>query len=93
MKDASRPPEELVNMHLGRRTVLPSELENKLMAYCIIMDQTYYGQRRQDMKRTAFHLAIRNCLKHLINQENSEAENKQFRSFFTKASSNIYENS
>ena len=31
MKDTSLSPEELVNVHLGRSTVLPSELENKLL--------------------------------------------------------------
>jgi hypothetical protein len=41
VKDTSRSPEELVNVHLGRRTVLPSELENKLVEYCIPMDQIY----------------------------------------------------
>jgi predicted SnoaL-like aldol condensation-catalyzing enzyme len=45
VKDASRSPEELVNVHWGRRTVLPSELENKLLGYCIIMDQRYCGLR------------------------------------------------
>ena len=62
-------------MHLGR-TVLPSELENKLVEYCVIMDRNYYGLRRQDIKRTAFQLAIRNGLKHPFNQENSEAGTK-----------------
>jgi len=33
-------PEELVNVHLGRKIVLLSELENKLVKYCIIMDQS-----------------------------------------------------
>jgi hypothetical protein len=39
VKDTSRSPEELVNVHL-RRTLLPSELKNtcKLVEYCIIMD-------------------------------------------------------
>jgi len=69
-------PEELVNVHLGRKTVLPSELENKLVEYCIIMDQSYYGLRRQDIKRMAFQLAIRNGLKHPFNQENSEVGKK-----------------
>jgi len=41
----------------GRKTVLPSGLENKLVEYCIIMDQSYYGLRRQDIKRMAFQLA------------------------------------
>jgi hypothetical protein len=50
VKDTSRSPEKLVNVHLGRRNVLPSELEYKLLEYCIIMDQRYYGLRRQDIK-------------------------------------------
>jgi hypothetical protein len=54
-------PEELVNVHLGRKTVLPSELENKVIKYCIIMDQSYNGLRCQDIKCMAFQLAIRNC--------------------------------
>ena len=76
MKDTSRSPEELVNVHLGRKTVTPSELENKLVEYCIIMQQSYYGLRRQDIKRVAFQLAIRNGLKHPFNQENLEAGKK-----------------
>jgi len=39
VKDTSRSVEELVNVHVGRRTVLPSELKNKLVGFCIIMDQ------------------------------------------------------
>ena len=66
VKDISRSQEEQVNVHLGRRTALPSELENKLLEYCIIMDQRIYGLRRQDIKRVAFQLVIRNGLKHLF---------------------------
>jgi hypothetical protein len=69
-------PEELVNVHLGRKTILPSEHENKLVEHCIIMDQSYYGLRRQDIKRTAFQLAIRNGLKHPFNEEKSAAGRK-----------------
>jgi len=46
VKDTSRSPEELVNVHLGRRAVLPSELENKHVEYCIAMDPRYYGHLR-----------------------------------------------
>jgi len=55
VKGTSRSPKELGNVHLGRRTVLPSELENKLFEYCIVMDQRYYELRREDIKRMAFH--------------------------------------
>jgi hypothetical protein len=71
VKDTSCSPKELVNVHLGRRTFLPSELENKLVEYCIIMDQRYYGLRRQDIKRMAFQWAKRNGLKRPFNQETS----------------------
>ena len=84
MKDTSHSPGELVNVHLGRKTVLSSELENKLVQYCIIMDQSYYGLRRQDIQRMALQLPIRNGLKHLFNQENSEAGKKWLRSFLQR---------
>ena len=48
------------------------------------MDQRYYGLRRQDIKRMAFRLAIRNGLKHPLNQEKSEAGKKWLRSFFKR---------
>jgi hypothetical protein len=84
VKDTSRSPEELVNVRLGRKTVLTSKLENKLVEYCIIIDQSYYGLRRQDIKRMACQFAIRNRLKHPFNQENSEAGKKWLRSFLQR---------
>jgi hypothetical protein len=84
VKDTSSSPEELVNVHLGRRTVLPCELENKLLEYSIVMEQRYYGLRRPDIKRMAFRLAIRNGLNHPFNQEKSEAGKKWLRSFLKR---------
>jgi len=75
--DTSRFSEEVVNVHLGRKTVLPSELENKLVEYCVIMNQSYYELRRQDITLMAFLLAIRNDLKHPFNQEKLEDGKKQ----------------
>jgi len=53
VKDTSRSVEEIVNVNLVR-TVLPSELDNKLVEYCITMDQRYYGLRRHDIKHMLF---------------------------------------
>jgi hypothetical protein len=39
VKDTTLSPEELVNVHLGTRTFLISELENKSLEYCITTDQ------------------------------------------------------
>jgi hypothetical protein len=93
VKHTSRSTEEPVNLHLGRRTAVPSELENKLVEYCIIMDQRYYVLRRQDIKHVAFQWAIRNVWKHPFNQEMPAAGSKWLRSFLKKASNFIYENS
>ena len=93
MKDTFRSAEELVNVQLGRRTVLPSERENKLLEYCIIMDQRHYGLRCQDIKRMAFLLVIRNGLKQPFNQEKIRSWEEMASILLKKASSNIYENS
>jgi hypothetical protein len=81
VKNTSLSPDELVNVHVGSRTVLPNELENKLVEYCITMDQGYYGPRRQDIKSMAFYLAIRNDMKHSLTQEKLAAGKKWLRSF------------
>jgi len=75
VKDISRSPEELVNVHLGR-TVLTNKPENKHLEFCIIMDQSYYGLRIQDIKVTGFQLAIRNVLKHPFSREKSGVDRK-----------------
>jgi hypothetical protein len=77
VKDISVSPEELVNVHLGRKSVLPSELENKRLEYCVIMDLILdYGLRSQGIKRVAFQLAVRNGLKCPFKQEKSEVGKK-----------------
>ena len=93
VKDTSRSPEELVDVHLKRRPVLTSELKNKLVEYCITMDQRYYGLRCQDIKHMAFQMAIGSSLNHPFNKEKSAAGRKWLRSFFKKASNFICENS
>jgi len=91
VKDTSRSPKRPVNVHLRRITVLPSE--NKLVEYCLIMDQRCYGLRRHDIKGIAFQLAIRNVLKRPFNQEKSTARKKWRQFFLKKASRFTYESS
>ena len=80
-KGTSRSPEELVNVHLGRRTILPSKLENKLVEYCITVDQRYYGLRRQDIRRMAFQLTKINGLKHSFDNKNQQRRRNGFEPF------------
>jgi hypothetical protein len=67
VKDTSLSAEELINVRGGRSTVLPSELENGLVEYCIITNRRYYGLKRQEMQRMAFQLTIGNGLQHPFN--------------------------
>ena len=84
MKDTSRSPEELVDVNWGRKSVLPSEVENKLAEHCITMDQRYCGLRCQDIKHMAFQLTIRNGLNHPFKEEKSAAGRKWLRSFLKR---------
>jgi hypothetical protein len=82
VKDTAPSPEELVKLAIRKKNCcVPSELDNKLVEYCIIVDQRCYGQRRQDIKYVAFQMAIGNALKRLFNQEKSTAGRKWLRSF------------
>ncbi|KAK9719572.1 CENP-B N-terminal DNA-binding domain [Popillia japonica] len=47
-------PEECVNLKVGRKPVLPANLETELVEYLIEMDDRFYGLRRDDVKRLAF---------------------------------------
>jgi hypothetical protein len=64
VKDSTKSLEELVQLNLGRRPILPDHMESELVKYCIEMDARYYGLRRNDVKRMAFQLAIRNGFQH-----------------------------
>jgi hypothetical protein len=76
VKNTSSSPEKLVNVHLGRSTVLPNEHVNKLVQNCIAMDHRYYGLRRWAMWPLG--------LKHPFNQEKSAAGKKWLRSFLKR---------
>jgi hypothetical protein len=52
--------EILSSKKLGRKSVLPEELESALAEYCVIMEERFYGLRSSDILRMAFQLAIRN---------------------------------
>jgi hypothetical protein len=64
VKDSNKSLEELVQVNLGRRPILPGHIESELVKYCIEMDARYYGLRRNDVKRMAFQLAIRHGIQH-----------------------------
>ncbi|KAJ4440331.1 hypothetical protein ANN_08470 [Periplaneta americana] len=57
-------PEECVKLKIGRKTVLPAELEKQLVEFLVEMDNRFYGLTRTDVKRMAYQLAQRNNIPH-----------------------------
>jgi len=66
-------PEECVNMKLGRKPVMPAEMEAQLVDYLVhyllVIENQFYDLTRSDGRKMTYHhmaqLVIRNNLKHL----------------------------
>lgn len=63
-------PAKAASVRAGRPTVLPPELEEQLVKYCLVMESTFFGLTRRDLRRMAYQLAERNGIKHPFGQLN-----------------------
>lgn len=57
-------PAKAASVRAGRPTVLPPKLEEELVKYCLVMESTFFGLTRRDLRRMAYQLAERNVIKH-----------------------------
>lgn len=76
--------EEVVSGKMGRKPVLPVELEEELVNYCLEMEKIYYGINASDLKRMAFQLAIRNNIPHPFSQTKKKAGKKWMKLFMAR---------
>lgn len=60
----------------GRKPVLPLELEESLVNYCLEMDRRFFGLSTTDIKRLAYQLLLRNGVSHTFSQEKGLAGKK-----------------
>ncbi|KAG8286673.1 hypothetical protein J6590_054514 [Homalodisca vitripennis] len=58
------PPEEAVSRKLGRKPIMPSDMEDELVHYLLLMEQKFYGLTRDDVRCLAFQLCERNGVDH-----------------------------
>lgn len=84
VKQTDKTPEQLLNIPIGRKPVLTSEMEENLVSYCLEMDRRFYGIGVTDIKRLAYQLAMRNGLHHPFSQETGAAGKKWVKGFFKR---------
>ncbi|KAJ4425867.1 hypothetical protein ANN_27493 [Periplaneta americana] len=56
-------PNILVKERLGRKPILPEKIEKELVEYCLLMESKFYGLTRNDIRRIAYQLAVRNGIR------------------------------
>lgn len=71
-----------LDCRLGRKTVLGPDIEYMLVQYVKQMEKRYFGLTRNDVKRMAYQLAVRNTLKHPFN--NRTAGRKWLKGFLAR---------
>ncbi|KAJ4435306.1 hypothetical protein ANN_17916 [Periplaneta americana] len=76
--------DKLVSTKLGRKPVLPFELEDSLVSYCLEMEKRFYGLSARDVKTMAFQLASLNGLKHPFSKNDEAAGWKWLHSFLRR---------
>ncbi|XP_026316403.1 CENP-B homolog protein 2-like [Hyposmocoma kahamanoa] len=69
---------------MGRKPVLPVELEEELANYCMQMDKNYYGVTAADLKRMAFQLVLRNNIPHPFSLPKKKAGKKWMKLFMAR---------
>lgn len=85
-KNRDLPLERLTNIKLGRRAVLPDNLEVELVNYILTMEQTGFGLTRRDIKSIAYQVAVRNNLSNPFSRQNNSAGKTWLKLFLARHS-------
>lgn len=84
VKNSEKSVETLVSGRMGRKPVLPTELEEELVKYCLQMEKNYYGVTASDLKRMAYQLANRNNIPHPFSLAKKKAGKKWMKLFMAR---------
>lgn len=69
---------------LGRKPVLPTELEKSLVDYVLTMEAKFFGLTRKDIRCLAFQLAVKNNLPNPFSKTNEAAGRDWLRLFLNR---------
>jgi hypothetical protein len=66
VKDRQKSSSETIKTKLGRKQILPCEVENDLAEHCRLMERTIFDLTMADVMHLAYLLAVRNGIKNQI---------------------------
>jgi len=75
---------ETVKTKLGRKQVLPCEVENYLAERCLLMERKFFGLTMADVMRLTYQLAVRNGIKNQFCKRNEKAGRKWLKNFLRR---------
>ncbi|CAH0721624.1 unnamed protein product, partial [Brenthis ino] len=84
VKKSDKSVDDIVSGKMERKPILPVELEEELVNYCLQMEKNYYGVAASDLKRMAFQLAIRNNIPHPFSHTKKKAGKKWMKLFMAR---------
>jgi hypothetical protein len=76
--------EERLSSSIGRKCALGNELQIELAKYCQIMDERFFGLKRQDIRVLAYQLDVKNNIKHPISRCKGMAGKKWLKNFMRR---------
>ncbi|XP_044733227.1 uncharacterized protein LOC123295831 [Chrysoperla carnea] len=75
---------DITNQTLGRKSTLPSQLEDELADYILEMEKSGFGLTRRAIRSLAYQLAEKNNIKHSFSQDNESAGRSWLRLFLKR---------
>jgi hypothetical protein len=84
VKDQKRSSRKAIKAKLGRKQVLPCEVEKDVAKYCLLMERKFFGLTIADVVRLAYQLALRNGIKNHFCKRNEKTGIKWLKSFLRR---------
>jgi len=87
VKDRQKSSSETIKTKVGRKQVLPCEVENDLAEHFCLTERKIFGLTMADVMHLAYLLAVRNGIKNQIFKRNEKTRRKWLKKFPTSSSS------
>jgi hypothetical protein len=84
VKDRQKISSEAIKTKLGRKQVLPGEMENDLSGHCRSIERKFFGLTMADVMHRSYLLAVRNGIKNQFFKRNEKTGRKWLKNFLRR---------